>query len=1006
MPFRFGLSNMLETCDSMTMTDEYRYRYSAAWEVQPSQNHHALMNLKWCVSSLKMIPFLSVPLLSAFVLPIFAVPVTQTSLTDTQVYDAVVVGTNALVALRPATTGLPSPISTLTNIDIVSCNSGEICIEDVLTDSASHVVWSTVAEFSVLPASIVTALDGIIGALETGTGAGRTTSHPTDGGFSISPTSSATRQSGSTASATLNSTRQGGPFGSVTSSSAGQYWSTGSVSESKNSSNQLTLSTGILPLGSAVPDTVSRFPVSSTASVISTASGASTTVTNTAVSGSLPTSAGNLGLNSTASLSATTQGTRSRNQTGSMTATLPRPTGQVTFALEVTDSHDSTTDEVVEVAYSSGVPSTNVLLMYADSVTITETSQPTGVSIQTITTSTCTTAGAVVTTTSSGSTVTTEVPELCTHGLAFLIFGLPGFHSSSDLPSLCHKTFSFPLGIIWRLFCPSIGPPTFSIISVDPKVLPPGGGPPGENPNDGDPDDNPTRTAGPSETQGSSRTQSSSQSTQRTSSSSATATPSRYVVMPLIDTSQSAFDSVFAPYAQRKNVTQAKNKDGSLGFFALELNDTEASTLNTKTDIIVVQESGVDIEMPDSEETDPGLDGAVNSNPNVIPRDLRKENGDSDPGSLWKRIPLQGWAEKVTAWSLAIISLVPGLSLPDYTYEEIYPYYSVDTIEPGQNVRVYLLDTGLNMAAPEFDGRLKPGITRGQTQDDWDIDWLFPTVDTNEWFYGQNSNGQIVQQFYQYNYIDPDSPNPRGGIHPAYSDFRLRSVNAGRLTPHGTRVSAYIIGDELGQAQSCRYTVVKLPQYINGPRSQGSLFPLYSVKDALTLIVQDILERKEQGENYFVISSALGHVFSRDADDNPRSARRGFEAMWTNVLNWFNDNGVTICASAGNSGNVYPDITLSPARIFRPPEIVIGSITPRALAHPQSQGRIGDGILTAYAPGPGSLMLSSDTNGAYEYQYIDPSGSAVTSYGTWFDILQEQPYSVKQGLTMYLQLVE
>ena len=939
------------------------------------------MNLKWYVSSLKMIQLLSVPLLSAFVLPIFAVPVTQTSSTDTQVYDAVVVGTNSIVALRPAITGLPSPISTLTDVDIVSCNSGEICIEEVWTDSASHVISSAVAEFSLLPASIVTALDDISGATGGGIGAGRTTSHSTDVVFSVSPTAGATRQSGSTASASLNSTRQGAPFGSVTSSFTGQNRFSGSFSTSKRSVNQLTLFTGTVPPGSSSPDAVSRFSASSTASVISTAPAASTTVDKSAVGGSLPTSTGVLSFSNTASLSAAGQGMRSRNQTGSVTATLPRPTGEVTFALEVTDSHGSTTDEVVEVSYNLGVPSTNVLFMYADSVTTTETSQPTGVSIQTLTTSTCTTAGAVVTTTSSGSSVTTEVPELCTHGLAFLIFGLPGFHSSSNLPSLCHKTFSFPLGIIWRLLCPSIGPPTFSIISVDPKVLPPGGGPPGENPNDGDPDDNPTHTAGPTETQGPSRTQSSSQSTQSTSSSSATATPSRYVVMPLIDTPQSSFDSVFAPYAQRKDVTQAKNSDGSLGFFALELNDTEVSILSTKTDIIVVQESGVDIEMPDSEETDPGLEGAVNTNPNVIPRDLPIENRDWDTGRLWKRIPLQGWAEKVTAWSLAIISLVPGLPLPNYRYEEIYPYYSVDTIEPGQDVRVYLLDTGLNMLPPEFNGRLKPGIPRGRTQDDWDIDWLFPTVDPNEWFYSQDSYGRPVRQFYRYNYIDPNSPNPPGGIHPAYSDFRLRSVDVGRLTPHGTRVSSYIIGDRLGQAQGCRYTVVKLPQYTNGPRSQGSLFPLYSVRDALTLIVQDILERKEQGESYFVVSSALGHVFSRDADDNPRSARRGFEAMWTNVLNWFNDNGVTICASAGNSGNVYPDITLSPARIFRAPEIVIGSITPRALAHPQSQGHIGDGILTAYAPGPGSLMLSSDAYGAYVYEYIDPSGSAVTSYG-------------------------
>ena len=183
--------------------------------------------------------------------------------------------------------------------------------------------------------------------------------------------------------------------------------------------------------------------------------------------------------------------------------------------------------------------------------------------------------------------------------------------------------------------------------------------------------------------------------------------------MPLIDTPKSVFDSFFAPYTQRNHVSQAKNKDGSLGFFALELNDTEASTLDTKTDIIVVQESGVNIKMPDNEETDPGLEGAVNSKPNVFPRDIRKENGDLDTGRLWKWVPLQGWAEKITLWSLAIISLVPGLPLPDNTYEKIYPYYSVDTIDSGQDMRVYLLDTGLNMQPPEFDGRLKPGITRG-----------------------------------------------------------------------------------------------------------------------------------------------------------------------------------------------------------------------------------------------------------------------------------------------------
>lgn len=66
-----------------------------------------------------------------------------------------------------------------------------------------------------------------------------------------------------------------------------------------------------------------------------------------------------------------------------------------------------------------------------------------------------------------------------------------------------------------------------------------------------------------------------------------------------------------------------------------------------------------------------------------------------------------------------MISLVPNLSLPNYEQSsDIYSYYFVNTIDPGINVRVYDLDTGLNMQHPEFNNRIKPDITRGQTQDD------------------------------------------------------------------------------------------------------------------------------------------------------------------------------------------------------------------------------------------------------------------------------------------------
>ena len=294
--------------------------------------------------------------------------------------------------------------------------------------------------------------------------------------------------------------------------------------------------------------------------------------------------------------------------------------------------------------------------------------------------------------------------------------------------------------------------------------------------------------------------------------------------------------------------------------------------------------------------------------------------------------------------------------------------------------------TGLNMQHPEFNGRLRPGITEGQTQDDWDIDWLFPRVDTDEFFKVPDGGGGSMDQKYEYSYIDPDSPNFNGGIHPAYTDFRLiENPNEwGDLTPHGTRVSAFIMGDTLGQAQNCRYTMVKLPQYTNGPRSRsGVLFPLFSAISAIKLIVQDIRVRKDQGENLFVISSSMGYLFGGNGRYNSLSEEEDFENFWSDFLSWVNENGITIVASAGNARWQNPNIELIPARLFRNPQIVVGSVTPDAMAHRYSQGNIGDGILTAYAPSAGALVVSSDPDGDYTYSWFDPAGSAVTSYGTY-----------------------
>ena len=85
-----------------------------------------------------MIPFIVAPFFLALALRIHAVPVTQTSLSDPIVYDAVLLGTNNIIELMPATTGLPIPVSTL-----------------------------------LLPASIITAIENIVDAIEAGDDAGR-----------------------------------------------------------------------------------------------------------------------------------------------------------------------------------------------------------------------------------------------------------------------------------------------------------------------------------------------------------------------------------------------------------------------------------------------------------------------------------------------------------------------------------------------------------------------------------------------------------------------------------------------------------------------------------------------------------------------------------------------------------------------------------------------------------------------------------------------------------------
>lgn len=403
-------------------------------------------------------------------LPLYAVPVTQTSSTSAIIYDAVVVGTSEVVEMMPESTGLSSPVSILTNVDIDTCASRGLCIEEVSTDSAAHVASSVITEFRLMPASIVTTLKNIIWDVEAGVEIGRTVSNTMSGGLSLWPTSVPTRQGGTT----------------------------GSMSASEGLSALPAVSIGTSPTQNASPAVESNPGLSATACVSSPGTGAPTSVSNIYESNSSPASIYNAALNVAGSLSITSQGLGGSNRTRSRTSTTPLPTASVTCALVVTNSQGSVPN-VVEVGCSSNAPSTNTSFAYVGSVMTTVTALPAGVPIQTVTTSTYITAGAVITTTSSWSTVATEVPESCIHGLVFLVFGLPEFHSSSDIPPLCHKSFSFPLGITWRLLCPPGGSSYhFNLQRPVNKVTARSCGLPGENPNGGDPDDQkPTKTQRP-----------------------------------------------------------------------------------------------------------------------------------------------------------------------------------------------------------------------------------------------------------------------------------------------------------------------------------------------------------------------------------------------------------------------------------------------------------------------------------------------------------------------------
>ena len=320
-----------------------------------------------------------------------ATPVTQSATSFTGPYDAVVVGTNDVIELIPGPPGAPLPVTVLTNADVESCGSQEVCVATIISDNAGHVSTSSFQHFTAAPASVQAAFSVIVEAIEQG------------------------------------------------------------ISEGAAGQTATSINT---PLGPSSLYAAISLILSDLEGVVSTADAGSKVTTTTAGSTTNP------GLSSSSTSQAIAAGPTTN-------AAVP------TYATQVTNAQGSITDEVVAVGSQSGQAYTSVLSEYPDSITTTVQALPSGATIQTVTTTTCTTAGALVTTTTSGTTVSTVIPELCTNGFAFLIFGLPDLSPGSPSTSLCHRAFSFLAGILWRLLCPPIGPPQISIISVDPSELPP-----------------------------------------------------------------------------------------------------------------------------------------------------------------------------------------------------------------------------------------------------------------------------------------------------------------------------------------------------------------------------------------------------------------------------------------------------------------------------------------------------------------------------------------------------
>lgn len=380
-----------------------------------------------------------------------------------------------------------------------------------------------------------------------------------------------------------------------------------------------------------------------------------------------------------------------------------------------------------------------------------------------------------------------------------------------------------------------------------------------------------------------------------TGSSSSVASTTRYLLIPSLDVSEAQKGEFYAAnLAGRQGITTNNLSDGTVDSWAVPLsdkNDTSISLLMQRFGYFLPETISID----DGDNVGSNSIQSDSTQAEPIKRSHletgRVSHGMRSPPKLDSRQTPSVWVARQKLWDLAIISQPRGHQVLAWELGRLYTYVrrnalpsSQNAVQPGQGVRIWILDSGIDLTHPEFASRAR---VRGSTNpNDYNIQWLFADHDPREYFFDGNGNRVMLTTSWQKPFNTNGPRNPRTGILEAYSD-----VNG-----HGTAVSSLIFGDNLGNAPAAEITMVKVVVYTNGPNvGQISLF---SLRSGLRKILADIQTRKSQGETKFVLNLSLEakpNAFTTEAQ------KREYQAMFVEYMQRFQALDVSVHASSGNN---------------------------------------------------------------------------------------------------------